>query len=90
MEICRRCVVQGHVQGVFFRQNAYEKAVALGVKGWVRNCEDGTVECKVCGEPPLVELMCEWLKVGPPAASVENFKLEDIPLEEYHRFEILY
>ena len=90
MEICRHCVVQGKVQGVFFRQNTYEKAVELGLKGWVRNCEDGSVECIVSGEAHLVELMCERLKGGPPAAKVLNFKSEEIPFEEYHRFEVLY
>ena len=40
----RRVVVQGHVQGVFFRETTRRRAQAAGVSGWARNLPDGTVE----------------------------------------------
>jgi acylphosphatase len=42
--VARRVVVSGHVQGVFFRDQTRREAARRGVAGWVRNCNDGTVE----------------------------------------------
>jgi acylphosphatase len=45
------CVVYGRVQGVAFRANTCHQARRLGLRGWVRNCSDGTVELIAQGEP---------------------------------------
>ena len=54
--------VHGRVQGVFFRATTRDKAIALGVKGWVRNCLDGSVEAVFEGEKDIVEKIVNWCK----------------------------
>lgn len=67
-----RFVVTGRVQGVYFRQSACDRAMALGLHGWVRNRMDGAVEGVVAGEDSTaVEAFRSWLAKGPPAARVE-------------------
>ena len=48
-------VIEGRVQGVFFRANTREEAISLGLNGWVRNCLDGRVEAVFEGEKDKVE-----------------------------------
>lgn len=86
MKSCRRCVVKGRVQGVFFRQSTLERAEQLGIKGWVRNLENGDVECVVCGENNLLEQMVAWLQKGPPSAKVNHLEIVEIPWEEHQVF----
>jgi acylphosphatase len=64
--------IQGRVQGVFFRASVEDKALQLNLTGYVRNRPGNLVEVRVEGEKPNLEKMVEYLKVGPPAASVEN------------------
>jgi acylphosphatase len=74
--ICRRCLVSGRVQGVYFRASTAEQAVRLGVTGYARNLADGRVEVLACGEDAAVEALCEWLREGPPAARVTQVLME--------------
>jgi acylphosphatase len=67
-----RVVIDGRVQGVWFRESCRSKAVARSVTGWVRNCEDGTVEAVFEGQPADVEAVIAWCRVGPPHASVAS------------------
>jgi acylphosphatase len=81
--IRRRAVVSGEVQGVFFRDTCRRQAHAHGVKGWVRNCPDATVEAVFEGEPRAVEAMIEWVRRGPPAAEVSRVEVtEEEPVGE--------
>ena len=73
----RRVTVTGRVQGVFFRAWTKEQADQLGVGGWVRNCQDGSVEALVAGDRDAVEAMIERMRRGPPGAKVE--RLTDVP-----------
>ncbi len=66
------CLVSGHVQGVFFRASASERAHELGVSGWARNLPDGRVEVLAAGEDDAVDAFREWLDHGPPAARVDH------------------
>ncbi|MEL4317690.1 acylphosphatase [Leifsonia sp. YIM 134122] len=66
----KHVVVHGGVQGVGFRWFAREEAARLGVSGWIRNRDDGTVEAVVEGADAAVDAMLAWLRVGPPEASV--------------------
>ncbi len=89
MASCRRCVVKGSVQGVFYRHSTREKANELGLTGWVRNLLDGNVECLICGDEKALETMCEWLKIGPPSARVSAVEIAEAPLEEHPGFRIM-
>jgi acylphosphatase len=64
--------VRGRVQGVFFRDHTRRWAVSLGLKGWVRNLEDGRVEVLAEGEKGSLEDLVGRIRLGPPAALVEN------------------
>lgn len=82
MTECIRCLVSGHVQGVFFRASARQEAQRLGLTGWARNLSDGRVEVLACGEPEQVERYREWLREGPPDARVDGVEEEARSAEE--------
>lgn len=71
-----RIVVSGRVQGVAFRQSTVDEARALGVRGWVRNLDDGRVEAELEGERAAVEALVRWSRQGPPAAQVDGVEIE--------------
>ncbi len=63
--------MQGHVQGVFFRETARRRAESAGVAGWIRNNPDGTVEAVFEGEPDAVERLVKFCREGPRGARVD-------------------
>ena len=65
-------LVDGYVQGVFFRAFTRDNALQLGVKGWVRNLPDGRVEAVFEGAMDKVAEMVRLCEVGPPGARVVN------------------
>jgi acylphosphatase len=69
---CRKCLIAGRVQGVFYRAAAQRKARELGVTGYARNLPDGRVEVLACGKPQAVDALCAWLWQGPPKAEVKD------------------
>ena len=66
----------GQVQGVFFRHSAKREAERLGLTGWVRNNDDGSVEIRAEGPRDKLEEFIVWCKKGPPAAKVERVEIE--------------
>jgi acylphosphatase len=84
----RRVVVQGHVQGVFFRETTKRRAQAAGVAGWVRNRPDGTVEAVFEGERDAVERLVAYVREGPRGARVDRVDVEAEDPEELSGFEI--
>lgn len=62
--------VLGRVQGVYFRVAAQREAEQLGLRGWVRNVRDGSVEAVAEGEEAQVARFLAWCRRGPPAAAV--------------------
>ncbi|ROS23826.1 acylphosphatase [Cellulomonas sp. PhB150] len=68
----RRVVVHGSVQGVGFRWSARAEAERLGVRGWVRNEDDGSVEAFLTGADEAVEELVAWFRAGPPGAVVTS------------------
>lgn len=67
--------VSGRVQGVWFRQSTAERAVELGVAGWVRNLEDGRVEAVFEGSPVAVADAVAYARRGPEHARVDDVEL---------------
>ena len=76
-ETRKKLRIHGEVQGVFYRAWSAETARGLGVRGWVRNRRDGTVEMLVQGEEEAVRCLIERCRQGPPAARVERIDVED-------------
>jgi acylphosphatase len=67
----RRVAVQGHVQGVFFRETTKRRALSSGVTGWIANRPDGTVEAVFEGEREAVERLVDYVREGPRGARVD-------------------
>jgi len=83
--------IYGLVQGVFFRATMREVARRLGVKGWVRNVPDGSVEAVIEGPRDKVEELIKWAHRGPPAACVEKVVVRWEPYKgEFKDFRIRY
>ena len=83
-----RVIVRGRVQGVFFRATTLERATEFGVRGWVRNRSDGTVEAHFEGPVSAVEAIVAWCEIGSAAASVEGVLRENFPLEHGNGFRV--
>ena len=83
-----RATVSGRVQGVFFRQSTVERADALGVLGWVRNEDDGTVVVHAEGPEAAVEELLAFLREGPPGAAVEDVAVEALKVEGHEQFAV--
>lgn len=83
-----KVVISGRVQGVSFRASMRDAAIGYGVKGWVRNRGDGTVEALVQGEDARVAGLLDWARVGPPGAKVTSLEMrlaEDSPPQKSFR-----
>jgi len=74
-----RARVRGRVQGVSYRYATRAAARSLGLTGWVRNEDDGSVLVEAEGEPAAVERLVAWLGKGPPGARVTGVDLEKLP-----------
>jgi len=84
-------IVEGRVQGVFFRAYTRNEAVRLGLTGWVRNRSDGSVEALVEGDKTAVEMMLEWFQQGSPHSKVAKVHVvEESPLGTTGTFEVHY
>jgi acylphosphatase len=70
-----RARVTGRVQGVGFRWSAVREARRLGVRGRVRNADDGSVELEAEGPPPALEQFLAWLHRGPAGACVDDVEV---------------
>ena len=81
-------MVQGHVQGVFFRETTKRRALAAGVSGWVRNRPDGAVEAVFEGEREAVERLVEYVREGPRGARVDWLDVESEEPEGLSGFEV--
>lgn len=69
-------IISGRVQGVYFRAETREQALALEVAGWVRNRPDGTVEGVFEGERDRVEKLIGWCHQGPPGSAVSAVQVD--------------
>jgi acylphosphatase len=82
-------VIEGRVQGVFFRATALKQASRLGITGWVRNRADGSVEIVAEGEQKKIEKLIDWCRQGPPGADVHHIHVEPEAFQnEFQSFRI--
>lgn len=81
-------LITGTVQGVFFRASTQQKAVELGLTGWVRNTDDGKVEVHAEGDEDSLSALQEWCQYGPKHAQVEKCDVQRVEEEGYGSFEI--
>lgn len=87
---CLHFVVEGFVQGVWFRSATRKKAEQLNITGWVRNMENGDVEVLACGYSNDLENFKDWLCEGPKLAHVISVDMKKMPLEKHKDFEVRY
>lgn len=85
--IARHLRIHGRVQGVGYRYAFENMAEQFGLRGWVRNRLDGTVEAHIEGNPTAVEAMMTWSRRGPPAASVSQVEVQELEPESHTAFE---
>jgi acylphosphatase len=79
--ICRKCLVGGRVQGVFYRATAAARARELAIRGYARNLPDGRVEVLACGEDEAVRTFVSWLWTGSSASKVTSVDVCAVPLD---------
>ena len=82
---------EGHVQGVGFRMYVQQHAKDLGVTGWIRNIEDGTVDMELQGTQEQIDALEKIIRKGNYFIRVEAFSLEAMPVvPEETAFKIRY
>ena len=84
--LARRYVLKGRVQGVGFRYFVHQAAHDLGIRGWVRNLEDGTVEVHAQGGSEIMTRFVAEIRSGPSFAMVEDIQEDDAQTEDYENF----
>ena len=77
--VCKKCLVSGRVQGVFYRATCQRRARELDVCGHAANLPDGRVEVLACGEAAAVRKFIEWLWEGSAASRVDAVDVSDAP-----------
>lgn len=86
-----RMVIEGRVQGVWFRDSTRREAESLGVRGWVKNRSDGTVEVLAEGTQAAVKKLVSWCHHGPSHASVSHVHAAEEPWQgEFDSFSIVF
>lgn len=74
--------ITGRVQGVFFRSKTKEKADELELTGWVKNCDDGSVEVFAQGDEAKLNELEKWCHKGPATADIQNVERLKADAEE--------
>lgn len=82
-------VVQGKVQGVYYRNATKAVADQLGVRGFVLNGENGDVIIAAEADPVILDIFLDWCGKGPEAARVSNVATTDGELKNYRNFEVV-
>ena len=80
--------IRGRVQGVGFRYFAEKTAERLGVSGWVRNDDDGSVEVYAVGNPEQLAELSGLLRLGPRWAEVRGVEETEAPMERVSGFSV--
>jgi acylphosphatase len=86
-----RAIVTGRVQGVSYRAATRTEARRLGITGWVKNCDDGSVELEAEGPDDRVAALIQWCHQGPPAAHVARVVVAELaPTGAERSFDVAY
>ncbi len=88
VEVARRFVVRGRVQGVGFRYFVEKHAQRLDLRGYAKNLADGSVEVVAAGLPARVDELAGYLHQGPRLAHVVGVHMEEAPMADYQAFRI--
>ena len=83
-----RVKIKGVVQGVFFRKFIKENADELGVRGFVRNLEDGRIEIVIEGRDEKVNELLEKCKKGPKHSEIKEIEVEEIKHQGFQDFKV--
>jgi acylphosphatase len=83
----RTWIVSGHVQGVGFRWFVSRRAQEIGLTGWVRNEDDGTVQVYGVGSRDQLNQMAGYLHLGPPHASVRGVEEREAGVQQLSSFQ---
>ena len=90
MNIQRKIVERGKVQGVDFRNATWRKAMELGIRGAVRNLGDGSVEILASATDKEFIIFENWCRVGPSHARVERLEISELDQIGFTDFSIDY
>ena len=82
-------IVEGLVQGVFYRQSTKAKAIEWSITGEIKNRPDGTVYIIATGTETQLEKLIEWCNKGPERAIITGVKVEKISLKSFKGFSIV-
>ncbi|HTM92768.1 MAG TPA: acylphosphatase [Flavisolibacter sp.] len=82
-------IIKGRVQGVFFRATAKDVADEIGVRGWVKNTEEGYVEIAASGTDEQLQKFMAWCKLGPRKAIVTDVVSTPMPDEDFNSFTVV-
>lgn len=86
-----RLVIEGRVQGVWFRDSTRREAQALGARGWVKNLPDGAVEVLAEGPAETVQKLVAWCHHGPSYARVTRVReTKETWQGEFDSFDIVF
>jgi len=88
LRTARRWVIRGRVQGVGFRYFAQHAASGLGLIGYARNLDDGSVEVYAAGAPEKISNFAARLRQGPRWADIRGVEEQEAPVQQYGSFEI--
>ena len=83
-------MIEGKVQGVFFRAKAKEIAKVNKITGWIRNTADGKVEACISGEDTALEEFILWCKRGPDKAKVKDVLVSYTGINNFDKFEVVW
>lgn len=89
-QVRKRFVVRGRVQGVGFRWFVQRAAVSLGVAGWARNCDDGSVEVIAAGSAENIARLRGQLWQGPSYSRVEAVEESETEAVAHDDFRIVH
>jgi acylphosphatase len=88
--MAKRYLIQGRVQGVGFRYFAEGVAEEVGVTGYARNLDDGSVEVYAVGTSDQLSTLSGYLWRGPRGADVRGVKEMEAPVQDLSGFRIEY